>query len=301
MKIIGRARQASTLKAHLSRFWTHGTNPTVYISGVPGSGKTYTLLKILNELDLPHSYINCARCTPPAKVYQQIMSCLPCSSQKGKDISHHLMTCKDKHILVLDEIDLLITRTQQHLYTLFNLPCKYSNVLVVAISNTANLPEQRFDSKICSRIGSARVDFPPYTASQLAEIYKVEDDTPANLVCKRVGAISGDVRRVGSLLSRKDYTTGIRDMYTPLYVRFIAELPPYCKAILEVLCGESTDKLEIYETFLSLLKSKNWELIGFEDFNKQLKILSDCGLIKVGERISLLILKEELNIANDVS
>jgi origin recognition complex subunit 1 len=70
-------------------------------------------------------------------------------------------------VLVLDEMDLLVTRTQQLLYNLFEWPTHGgSRLVILGIANTLDLPE-RLLPKIKSRLGANRVTFQPYTFAQV--------------------------------------------------------------------------------------------------------------------------------------
>jgi origin recognition complex subunit 1 len=66
-------------------------------------------------------------------------------------------------VLLVDELDALMTKKQTLLYNLFDWPCnKNSNLLVISIANTMDLPE-RMQVKIKSRIGKNRLVYEPYT------------------------------------------------------------------------------------------------------------------------------------------
>ena len=70
-------------------------------------------------------------------------------------------------VLVVDELDVLVTQTQSVLYNIFDWPTyKASNIAVLGIANTMDLPE-RLLPKIASRLGSGRVTFNPYNTSEL--------------------------------------------------------------------------------------------------------------------------------------
>lgn len=56
-------------------------------------------------------------------------------------------------VILIDELDALVTKKQTLLYNLFDWPChKNSKLLVVSIANSMDLPE-RMQAKISSRIG----------------------------------------------------------------------------------------------------------------------------------------------------
>ena len=80
-------------------------------------------------------------------------------------------------VLLVDEIDYLVTQKQTILYNLFDWPITgYENnspaqLIVVGISNTLNLPE-RLHVRLQSRIGNRRCTFNSYSADDSAKILK---------------------------------------------------------------------------------------------------------------------------------
>jgi|TARA_B110000285_G_C15035673_1_gene569123 origin recognition complex subunit 1 len=103
---------------------------------------------------------------------------------------------------LIDELDALITPKQTLLYNLFEWPCNSnSNLLVISIANTMDLPE-RLQSKITSRIGKERLVYEPYKADQIEMILEsrlkdisIFEARSLNLVSKKVATVSGDIRR----------------------------------------------------------------------------------------------------------
>ena len=68
-------------------------------------------------------------------------------------------------VLVLDELDYLVTRKQSVIYNLFEWATNGTSALiVVAISNTMDLPE-RLLPRVHSRLGIRRVNFHPLRAA----------------------------------------------------------------------------------------------------------------------------------------
>jgi origin recognition complex subunit 1 len=112
-------------------------------------------------------------------------------------------------VLMVDELDLLVTRNQSVLYNLFDWPTrKNSRLVVVGIANTMDLPE-RLLPRINSRLGLHRVNFQPYTQQQLQQIIKARlsglaafKDKAVELASRKVAAVSGDVRRALELCRR---------------------------------------------------------------------------------------------------
>jgi origin recognition complex subunit 1 len=58
-------------------------------------------------------------------------------------------------VLVMDELDQLVTKKQTLIYNMFNWPTRPdSNLIVVAIANTMDLPERVLSNKVASRLGN---------------------------------------------------------------------------------------------------------------------------------------------------
>eukprot|EP00804_Cyclotella_cryptica_P014250 CCRYP_005654-RA/>CCRYP_005654-RA protein AED:0.12 eAED:0.12 QI:84/1/1/1/0.8/0.66/6/2772/1335 len=86
-------------------------------------------------------------------------------------------------VLLLDEIDYLVTDKETVLYSFFDWPLRAlqsAKLIVVGISNTLNLPD-RLSPKLSSRLGQKRVYFGAYNTEEIQAIIK-----------KRLG-MTGDV------------------------------------------------------------------------------------------------------------
>lgn len=108
-------------------------------------------------------------------------------------------------VLLLDEVDTLVTRAQTVLYRLFEwLLHPHSKLVFVAISNTMDLAE-RLLPRVASRLGIKRVNFEPYDKMQLKKILaerlklgKAEgtiNEEAIGLCAARVASSSGDARK----------------------------------------------------------------------------------------------------------
>ena len=114
-------------------------------------------------------------------------------------------------VVLLDEIDYLVTKNQTVLYSFFDWPTRSMAVnskrrlVVIGVSNTLNLPE-RLHPRVQSRIGSKRIFFKSYNVSETVAIlkakmqraspyYSVFDDDAILFASKKTAALSGDVRK----------------------------------------------------------------------------------------------------------
>lgn len=126
-------------------------------------------------------------------------------------------------IVLMDEIDQIVTKNQGIMYNFFNWPTyNNSKLIVIAIANTMDLPERVLTNKISSRLGLSRILFPGYTHDQLAKIIEkriseLEDINDKNslnnkklrfeksateFASRKVASVSGDARRGLSICRR---------------------------------------------------------------------------------------------------
>uniref|UniRef100_A0A9J7ZV81 Origin recognition complex subunit 1 n=1 Tax=Cyprinus carpio carpio TaxID=630221 RepID=A0A9J7ZV81_CYPCA len=197
-----------------------GTGGCMYISGVPGTGKTATVHEVVRSLqqsaeqdEIPHFHfieINGMKMTDPHQAYVQILQKL--TDQKATpDHAAALLEKrfsapapkKETTVLLVDELDLLWTRKQNVMYNLFDWPTRRNARLVVlTIANTMDLPERIMINRVASRLGLTRMSFQPYTFKQLQQIItsrlnrvKAFEEDALQLVSRKVAALSGDARR----------------------------------------------------------------------------------------------------------
>lgn len=57
-------------------------------------------------------------------------------------------------VVLVDELDQMITKKQDVIYNFFNWPhVAHSRLIVIAVANTMDLPERELSGKIRSRLG----------------------------------------------------------------------------------------------------------------------------------------------------
>ncbi|KPP60439.1 hypothetical protein Z043_121564 [Scleropages formosus] len=165
-----------------------GNGGCMYISGVPGTGKTATVHEVIrclqhaSEQDELPSFrfieINGMKMTDPHQAYVQILQKL--TNQKAT--ADHAAALLEKRfsnpapqkettVLLVDELDLLWTKKQNVMYNLFDWPTRrYARLVVLAIANTMDLPERIMINRVASRLGLTRMSFQPYSFKQLQQI-----------------------------------------------------------------------------------------------------------------------------------
>ncbi|GAB2246108.1 hypothetical protein Droror1_Dr00001601 [Drosera rotundifolia] len=209
----------------------------LYIHGVPGTGKTMSVLAAMkslrSEVDAgvvrPFSFIeiNGLKLATPESIYRVIyealsghrvnwkkaLNCLNERFAEGKEIGKG----KNKPcVLLIDELDLLVNKNQSVLYNILDWPTKpNSKLVVIGIANTMDLPEKLLP-RISSRMGIQRLRFEPYNNQQLQEIILSRlrgidafENQAVEFASRKVAAVSGDARRALEICRRaaeiKDY------------------------------------------------------------------------------------------------
>ncbi|MCD7457200.1 Origin recognition complex, subunit 1 [Datura stramonium] len=211
----------------------------LYIHGVPGTGKTMSVLAVMRSLRCevdagsikPYCFveINGLKLASPENIYSVIYEALNGHRVGWKKALHSLnerfsnvAECgKEENrpcILLIDELDLLVTRNQAVLYNILDWPTKpHSKLIVIGIANTMDLPEKLLP-RISSRMGIQRLCFGPYNYQQLQEIILTRlngieaFEKPAiEFASRKVAAVSGDARRALEICRRAAELADYRD------------------------------------------------------------------------------------------
>jgi Cdc6-like AAA superfamily ATPase len=199
----------------------------VYICGLPGTGKTASVVSVVEKLrrsDMSKPFkfvtINCLKLKVPADAYSILWRTI-----SGKHLGHaaalkRLLAYFDGlrasdttanqqqsapfvTVCLVDEIDFLLTSNQTVLYNILDWPsAARSNLVVLGLANTMDLPE-RFNKRITSRIGTIqdRMVFKPYSIAQIEEILqvrmgalKVFENSSLKLLTRKAATVAGDLR-----------------------------------------------------------------------------------------------------------
>lgn len=216
-----------------------GNTNSLYISGLPGLGKTACVHEIIKKiqkkkkLNFRFLQLNCLKLKTPNDFYGFLLKLMigiekkndqarsilytfftlgewpkfssnfksKKSKNQSKKSKNHIKG-EDTILLLVDEIDYLVTRDQEILYNLFNWTHEQaSNLSILCIANTLDFPEQ-LTAKIESRIGHSRLIFSPYNSENLQQIMSnrlqdvgVFSPDAIKFVSKKIAAYSSDVRK----------------------------------------------------------------------------------------------------------
>ena len=207
--LLGREKEHAKIKNFLYNSVSNsGCSRPLYLAGLPGTGKTASVHQVLREINygkLKDSFvlieINCFKLTNPNQLYvflwRELVTVIRkhyldvgekpdsalntilnlkagsyIASMSNLDRYFQFVSTKPRPVvvLILDEIDFLMTRGQNVLYNIFNwpsFPC--ANLTILSISNTLDLIN-RLLPRVRSRFGFDQISFSPYTYEILEAI-----------------------------------------------------------------------------------------------------------------------------------
>lgn len=259
---------------------TGSSGNVLYISGVPGTGKTASVLSVVkqmqNSLSFEFVYINSMKLNTPTDIYSDLINKLYIHKRRFKAdkpqeklaefFSSNSKEDKNRPVTVLlvDEIDYLVTKSQAVVYQLFDWPLlPESKLVLLTISNTMDLPE-RLMPRVASRLGLARLNYMPYQHEQIRKVIlermkdakaeSVFGDDAVQLLSRRVAASSGDIRkalhicrraiemREGAVVRASDINNAQFDLYSNPWVAVMAHQPYLARLVLVSLVLETSTK-----------------------------------------------------------
>lgn len=289
--VVGRESEYKAMERQLHSFVNCGSSSILYITGVPGSGKTYTTISLLNHMGLAYCYINCSGLKKKSGIYRAIGRGLFCIKGNAtlQSLRLHFNNCSEDHILVIDEIDLLWSKKETLLYNLFELPFfRDSKVFMVVISNTLS----SLSTKVESRVGGNRMEFRPYSAKQLKRVVEAECqkdvcEKSIELITKRVAASTGDIRKVQEAVEsvgHSDLSTVhgfLRDLTTPLISKFLVSFNFYQKMLVFLHKQPVKTIQEWFDSHKSFCIAKSYRPLDFADFMFVVNDLAEFGVYKI--------------------
>ena len=233
--LVGREPERALLKDFLRRAidgsGDEGSS-LIFIGGPPGVGKTASVRSVISELRRDQAAgllrrfeyvgLNGMEMRSPQEAYTQLWEQLSGVRMSTQKASHEIATYFSQEsattndsperviVVLLDEIDLLVTKKGAVLLDFFNWSiqsfelCCPRRLVLLAVSNTLNLPE-KLHPRVQSRIGKRRCFFKAYDSRQIEKILqtklheasphiKVFQEDAVTFISKRIGSQSGDMR-----------------------------------------------------------------------------------------------------------
>jgi origin recognition complex subunit 1 len=192
---------------------------TMYIAGEPGTGKTACVTKVVKRLldeyngkKLQYVFINAMKLSSPSDAFTKLHDHILKPKKKVPKREHRQrlakyfqkkLATKAYTVVVIDELDFLVTRGQQEIYEFFNWPqLEHSRLAIVGIANTVTLPETLMP-KIANRFqNTERIVFSTYSKDDIVKILtdrvkglNAIEPNAIEMCAVKVARSSGDIRR----------------------------------------------------------------------------------------------------------
>ena len=206
----------------------------IYISGPPGTGKSALVKEVCEDLkdvkDLQSTYINCMSVKSAHDIYAKLLEDTDCN---GMDLGgDRLATLKalffprtkafgQVHVVVLDEIDHLLTLDLEILYTLFEWSlARNSRLILIGIANALDLTDRFLPRLKARNLKPELLPFLPYTVPQIGSVITTKlksllapGSAPPDFVpyvhpaaiqfcSKKVASQTGDLRKAFDIVRR---------------------------------------------------------------------------------------------------
>ncbi|MCS7121800.1 MAG: ORC1-type DNA replication protein [Archaeoglobaceae archaeon] len=186
-----REEQIEQLATLLSPILKGGNPSNIFIYGKTGTGKTATvrfvtkqLLEICKKLNLNLNvvYLNCEIVDTTFRILAKLAKALgrdiPDTGLSIDQVYSEILKVFEKRenskvLIVLDEIDKIVKRAEEALYSITRINSEIGTAKVSIIGITNNLKfKESLDARILSSLSEEEIVFPPYNAEQLEDILR---------------------------------------------------------------------------------------------------------------------------------
>ncbi|KAI9789648.1 MAG: AAA ATPase [Candelina submexicana] len=234
-KLVGRERERAELRTFIRERVASSSGGGLYVSGPPGTGKSALVNEVCGDLNestpVRTTYVNCMSMESSRDLYGKLVEdlCEDTDVLEGKERLHLQETftqgksvAEGVCLVVLDEIDHLLTLDLESLYALFEWSLQRSSRLIlVGIANALDLTDRFLPRLKARNLKPQLLPFLPYTATQIASVIttRLKSQTPSaalgqadnvpyihpaaiQLCSRKVAAQSGDLRKAFDICRR---------------------------------------------------------------------------------------------------
>lgn len=239
-RLIGRDEERKQLANFLEPRLSSRSGGCLYVSGPPGCGKSALLTEVMGDLgadkadNVKKAYVNCMTMKDPKAIYTKLLEEFyageALSSPTGMEDLEALFAPKKKSkkidpnvfVVVLDEIDHLLTKDQEVLYSIFEWSLvRNSRLILLGIANALDLTDRFLPRLKARNLTPQLLPFLPYTAPQIAAVItnRLRSLLPAGasspsdfvpfmhpaaiqLAARKVAAATGDLRKAFDICRR---------------------------------------------------------------------------------------------------
>ncbi|KAG9326149.1 hypothetical protein KVV02_005654 [Mortierella alpina] len=257
LRLVGREMEREVIRKFCREHILNTSAGSLYISGQPGTGKTALLNEILRDMgpemeeeehEIKTVVINCMTIQDPRLVYSKLLEEMG-TTVESKDKDKVIKTLeslvlksnkKIMYVVVLDEIDQLLTKDQDVLYKLFEWSSmEQSKLTLIGIANALDMTDRflpRLKAKNCE---PQLLNFNPY---QVAEIRAI--------IMDRLFSMEGGEKDQGKSGEKDETTTG-KPRVAPLMQRPAIEL---CARKVASATGDLRKALDICRQTLEMVE-----------------------------------------------
>ncbi|CAL5008918.1 unnamed protein product [Urochloa decumbens] len=314
---------------------------SLYICGCPGTGKTLSVNKVEESLarwademgmETPDSLaINCTNLSNTSEIFSKILGQFQNRKKGSSEVSplqqlqgifsNKETAPKRMMLVIVDEMDYLITRDRAVLHDLFMLTtCPYSRCILIGIANAIDLADRflpKLESLNCKPLV---VTFRAYSKDQISDIikhrlkvleYDVFEPLALEFCARKVAAATGDMRKalgvcrsavevLEARLQVSDEELGtvtfdhmdiaLSKAFKSPVVDSILCLPQHQQMVLCALANtfqhckkKATTLGELNKSYIEICRSTQVPAVGMLEFSNMCVVLSDQGFMKLGQ------------------
>ncbi|KAL5223388.1 hypothetical protein ABZP36_028101 [Zizania latifolia] len=315
---------------------------SLYVCGCPGTGKTLSINKVKESLarwaddmgmETPDALsINCTGLANAHEIFSKILAKLQTRKKAtGKMsplqqlqtmFSHKESAPRRMLLVIVDEMDYLITRDRAVLHDLFMLTTyQFSRCILIGIANAIDLADRflpKLESLNCKPLV---VTFRAYSKDQISDIikhrlkvleYDVFEPMALEFCARKVAAASGDMRKaLGACRSAVEVfearlqessdqefrvvtfdhmDIALSKAFKSAVLDSILCLPQHQQMVLCALANtfhhckkKATTLGELNKSYIEICRSTQVPAVGMLEFSNMCMVLSDQGFMKLGQ------------------
>ncbi|KAH0552976.1 hypothetical protein GP486_006826 [Trichoglossum hirsutum] len=237
-QLVGRVEERRELNDFIRTKIESQSGGCMYVSGPPGTGKSALVTEVVGDYSskdlVKTAYINCMSAKNSGDIFGKLAAdlCEESDDLEGNEMGvlRGMFTPKRKaagrvYVVVLDEIDHLLTLDLETMYTIFEWSLhRSSRLILIGIANALDLTDRFLPRLKARNLKPQLLPFLPYTAPQIASIITTrlqsllpergDHDTAAagyvpflhpaaiQLCSKKVASQTGDLRKVFDICRR---------------------------------------------------------------------------------------------------
>ncbi|KAK2041250.1 cell division control protein [Colletotrichum somersetense] len=182
-QLVGREREREQVAQFVQRCYSSNPSGCLYVSGPPGTGKSAMIKEITDEMTesttVRQAYVNCMSVKSSKDLYNTLLELLGYDNDLSETLAmeelRKVFATKKKgspvYLLVLDEIDHILTMGLESLYRLFEWSLQQpSRLVLVGIANALDLTDRFLPRLKSKNLKPELLPFHPYSAAQIKGI-----------------------------------------------------------------------------------------------------------------------------------